>query len=81
MSILGVNFEAETLKNIAFGLSLTRAVGTAAGAVGTLALYLLLLVPSGQTSLIDSFYEEGLLVYGLGALTLVSLFGLPGDIY
>lgn len=81
MSFLSLNFDEQTLKNLSFGFSLTRAIGTGAGAIGTLALYLLLLVPQGQTSLIDSFYEEGLLVYGLGALTLVSLLGLPGDIF
>jgi hypothetical protein len=45
MSFLAVNFDTETVKNLSFGLSLTRAIGTAAGAIGTLALYLLLLVP------------------------------------
>ena len=79
--LLSLNFDAATLKGLSFGLSLTRAVGTAAGAIGTLALYLLLLVPQGQTSILDSFYEEGTLVYGLGALTLVSLLGLPGDLF
>ena len=79
--LLSLNFDAATLKGLSFGLSLTRAVGTAAGAIGTLALYLLLLVPQGQTSIFDSFYEEGTLVYGLGALTLVSLLGLPGDLF
>ena len=79
--LLSLNFDAATLKGLSFGLSLTRAIGTAAGAIGTLALYLLLLVPQGQTSIFDSFYEEGTLVYGLGALTLVSLLGLPGDLF
>ena len=79
--LLSLDFDAATLKNLAFGLSLTRAVGTAAGAIGTLALYLLLLVPQGQTSLFDSLYEEGILVIVLGGLTLVSLLGLPGDIF
>jgi hypothetical protein len=45
MSFLAVNFDAETVKNLTFGLSLTRALGTAAGALGFLALYLVLLVP------------------------------------
>ncbi len=79
--LLSLNFDAATLKNLTFALSLTRAVGTAAGAIGTLAMYLLLLVPQGQTSLLDNLYEEGLFVNGLLALTLVSLFGLPGDIF
>ena len=80
-ALFPLSLDAATLKGLTFGLSLTRAVGTAAGAIGTLAFYLLVLAPQGQTSILDNLYEEGLLVILLGALTLVSLLGLPGDIF
>ena len=42
-NFLALNFDAETLKALTMGLSITRVAGTAAGAVGTLALYFILI--------------------------------------
>ena len=60
---------------------MTRVIGAVLGAIGGLAGYLILLVPQGQIFINSSLFEDGLLVYGLIALTLASLLGLPGDIY
>ena len=63
------------------GISWTRSVGTVIGAIAALAIYLGVLVPQGQTSFGDFFYEEGLLVYALGGMSLISLIGIPGDLF
>ncbi len=70
----------DTFKDLTFALSVTRLVGTGAAAIGSLATYLLF-VSQATSYGSGNFFEEGLIFYGLMGMTLVSLLGVPADLF